>query len=90
MPEPSEEHIEFMRQLVENIKDMLGGDKMVAAIGEEQNGCYAVMICVNPLPPELVIMTITAMLTEQLLKDMGRRYNEVQAFKYQEPSKTIN
>ena len=76
--QPSPEHIQFMLELVENVKTMLGGDKMVAAIGEESNGCYAVLICMNPLPPALVIGTILAMLAEQQVKELGKRHNEMQ------------
>mgnify|MGYP003575563123 CR=1 FL=1 len=72
------EHLEFMNQMIENVKKMVGEDKMVAMLGEPRNGCYAVFICLNPLPPNLVLMTILSMLSEQMLKDMARRHNEIE------------
>lgn len=68
-------HVEFMRQLVENVKLMLGGEAMVAAVGNENNGVYGIMICVNNLPGSLVIMSVMSMLADQMLKDMAKRHN---------------
>lgn len=71
----SEEHLRFMNELVENIRAMTGGKAMVAALGNEPNGVYAVMISVNPLPPELVMMVITTMINEKILAEMGKQHN---------------
>lgn len=88
--EPSPEHLEFMNQLVENTKLMLGEDRMVACIGNEQNGIYSILISVHPLPPSLVMMTIVSMMCDQVVSDMGERHNELLHGKMSAGSERVN
>lgn len=87
---PSPEHLEFMSQLVENTKEMIGEDRMVACIGNEQNGVYAILVSVHPLPPELVMMTIISMMIDQVVSDMGSRHNELMQAKMSVGSESVN
>lgn len=82
----SDVHKEFITQLVQNVKAMLGDDKMVAGIGNEGTGVYAIMISINAYPPDLVLSAIISMLSDQLLDQMAKKHNET----YPSESKYIN
>lgn len=81
-----EEHVRFMEELVDNVRKMTGGQAMVAALGNEPNGIYCLMISVNPLPPELVMACINSMLTDKILAEMTKQHNA----KYVSGSQFVN
>lgn len=90
---PSEEHMNFMKQLQENISAMVQGAP-VAVVGDERNGIYGVLLCVTPnMPDSLILVTVVKMLVDQMAKDMGQRFNELQAQRLagmESPSKQLN
>lgn len=83
----------FMRQLQENVTAMCNGAP-VAVVGDEKNGIYGILLCVTPnIPDSLIVVTVVKMLVDQMAKDMGRRFNELQAQKIagmESPSKMLN
>jgi hypothetical protein len=86
----TKEHVDFMRQLAENVRLMLGDAGMVAVVGNEQNGVYGIMISVHQLPPGLVMVAIANMITDKLLLEMSERHNQVVQASEKSMSKFVN
>lgn len=86
----SKEHVDFMRQLAENVRIMLGDAGMVAVVGNEQNGVYGIMISVHQLPPGLVMVAVVNMITDKVLMEMSERHNQVVQASEKSMSKFVN
>lgn len=88
--EPSPEHLQFMRELAQNVSAMTGGDKQVACIGDEPNGIYAILLCVNQLPDSLILMTVLHLISSQLINSMADAHNANTMENLKSPSKYQN
>jgi hypothetical protein len=65
-PTPSEEHVEFMKKIQQAISALIGEDKMVAMLGDEEYGIYCVMFAVVPNASSFVMAHVGAMISNKL------------------------